>query len=552
MNFSAEASAAGLSDSDADRGTAEKLVAKALGTTVIDALPAAERELLVAITFAGCCGHKDLNAFKYGVAKLMQGWEERKQQQPVLLANKANSATIRLGSDADSAAVQNAVESSTRGGVKAASLAGAIFNHSDDKKGYQDFHRTFMSINKKEIHGLNDYSRFPDTSNTRYQSHTYAAAELITFLDLYTDLLEHARDAKVKPGFNHMEENLEKALQDPATITELAAITLYGICVSWPYLCVVRGQGTGSVRNLLDQELVDLHRRLPAFCDSIAANPELLLQESVADFSKVTLDGKPWSYSMAVMAIRVLASELPDLKNAISDIFSGCASGWRHFTEEFEPGGSFDSLTPEQRSRIFIPATNDANEGGLGSWRVWLRYHPNSTAASFSNKARLERNNTERFIEKHCNDDDQRHVMRVVRTEGASGENARFKKHLLEAQRKRVRDTRKKLEDAARKKREEIQRLTAVGLELDRTKIANMKVAQLRDQLKIHRLLLSDEVLPHVLQKDIKKKAFLESALLAAVTRNEEYVSVMCIMLLASELLINSPVSIVRSLHFMH
>jgi len=44
------------------------------------------------------------------------------------------SATIRLGTDSDSAAVQEAIDSSTRGGIKAASLAGSLFNHSDDKK----------------------------------------------------------------------------------------------------------------------------------------------------------------------------------------------------------------------------------------------------------------------------------------------------------------------------------------------------------------------------------------------------------------------------------
>ena len=485
-------------------------------------LPEQERELLLEITFSGCCGHKDLNAFKYGIAKLTKGWEERNVTPPILLANKANSATIRLGTDSDSAAVQEAIDSSSRGGIKAASLAGALFNHSDDKKGYQDIHRNFMALKKKELHGVNDYSRFPDTSNTRYQSHTYAAAELMTFLDLYTEILEHVRDSKVKPGFNHLEGNLYKALQDQATLTELAAISLYGISVSWPYLSIVRGEGA-TVRNMLDSDIMDLHRQIPAFCDEIASNPRRLLNEGIADFSGVTLDGKPWFYSMAVMAIRILDSELPNLESAISDIFSGCADGWRHFTKEFQPGGPFERLTSEQRQRLFIPATNDANEGGLGSWRVWVRYHPSNTAKSFSNKTRVERNNTERFIEKHCNEEDQIHVMRLVRVEGASGENAKFKQHLLAAQQKRVNDTRRKQEAAIQKKTDEIKRLTAVGLELDRTVIdRSMTVAQLKDQLKIHRILLNDEVLPKVLQKDLKNKAIVMSAVLAAVTRNGE------------------------------
>jgi hypothetical protein len=498
-----------------------KLVEKILGQAVLDALPNQQRELLLAITFSGCCGHKDLNAFKYGVLKMSLGWEARKHTPPVLLANKANATTIRLG-DADSAAVQQAVDSSSRGGVKAASLAGALFNHSDDKKGYQDIHRSFMTIRKKELHGLVDDTRFPDTSNTRYQSHTYAAAELITFLDLYTELLEQVRDSKVKPGFNHVEANLFKALQDLPTITELAAMTMYGICLSWPYLSMVRGNGT-SVQNILSPQLIDLHRRLPSFCESIAINPFLLLsRDGNVDFSKTTLDGKPWSHPIAVMAIQVMALELPDLEAAISDIFLGAADGWRQFTQEFTPGGPFDLLTDEQRSRLFIPATNDANEGALGSWRVWRRYHPSSTATSFSNKTRLERNSTECFIEKHCNEEDQIYVMRAVRVQGSSGENARFQQHLIESQRKRMLAMRQKQEMAERKKNKEIERLTNVGLVVDRPVIEKMTAKQLDDQLNIYTKILNDEVLRKVLKKDLKLKAAKLSAVLDALTRNEE------------------------------
>jgi len=92
---------------------------------------------------------------------------------------------------------------------------------------------------------------------------------------------------------------------------------------------------------------------------------------------------------MAAMSIQILTTELVDLKVMISDIFGG-ADGWRQFTQEFVPDGPFDALTLEQWSWIFIPATNDANEGTLGSWRVWCRYHPTCTATSLSNKTHAE------------------------------------------------------------------------------------------------------------------------------------------------------------------
>jgi len=60
-------------------------------------MPNQQRELLVAITFAGCAGHKDLNAFKYGVTAMAEMWDAKGLKPSVLLANKANATTIRLG-----------------------------------------------------------------------------------------------------------------------------------------------------------------------------------------------------------------------------------------------------------------------------------------------------------------------------------------------------------------------------------------------------------------------------------------------------------------------
>ncbi|RDB26838.1 hypothetical protein Hypma_005339 [Hypsizygus marmoreus] len=207
---------------------------------------------------------------------------------PVLLANKANDATIHLGADADSAAVQRAVDSSNRGRTKLASLSGALFNHKSEGQGYQDIHHHFISQAKLERHGIKDHKRFPDTSNTRYQSHSYAAAELFTFLPEYLELLEERRDSKQKIGFNHLEENVAKGLADRATLIELAAMAIYGTFVSWPYLRLAHGPG-GTIINLLD--LVDLHRKLPPYCDRIAANPQLLLRDDDLEFMAV--NGEP-------------------------------------------------------------------------------------------------------------------------------------------------------------------------------------------------------------------------------------------------------------------
>jgi hypothetical protein len=43
-----------------------------------------------------------------------------------------------------------------------------------------------------------------------------------------------------------------------------------------------------------------------------------------------------------------------------------------HFTSEFAPGGLIDEATAEERELAWMPATNDENEGALGSFRVLM------------------------------------------------------------------------------------------------------------------------------------------------------------------------------------
>ncbi|KAF8593998.1 hypothetical protein BDV93DRAFT_581513 [Ceratobasidium sp. AG-I] len=79
---------------------------------------------------AGCCMHKELNAVKGGAAAMAVSWQKQGHPGPILLQNKY---------DAAQSSHINA-ENAPRGAVKLTSLAGAIFNHKDDKKGYQNCH----------------------------------------------------------------------------------------------------------------------------------------------------------------------------------------------------------------------------------------------------------------------------------------------------------------------------------------------------------------------------------------------------------------------------
>ena len=66
---------------------------------------------------------------------MMAWWSKVGLTGPIKLMNQDNSAAAA----SDSSTVRNrALNVSGAGGVKLTSLAGAIFNHKDDKKGQQD------------------------------------------------------------------------------------------------------------------------------------------------------------------------------------------------------------------------------------------------------------------------------------------------------------------------------------------------------------------------------------------------------------------------------
>ncbi|KAJ7740117.1 hypothetical protein B0H16DRAFT_1378659, partial [Mycena metata] len=113
-------------------------IVTALGREAYDALNPADRRMIDLFVWGGCCMHKDLNSFKGGNTEMMLEWRKLGIAGPILLANKDNAALLQ--NLLDPAQPQDAVltedqlrafEASTRGGVKTAALAGAIFNNKD-------------------------------------------------------------------------------------------------------------------------------------------------------------------------------------------------------------------------------------------------------------------------------------------------------------------------------------------------------------------------------------------------------------------------------------
>jgi hypothetical protein len=197
------------------------------------------------------------------VAAMIAWWDLNGVTAPVSLANRDNAAILKDVSeetDLVTSTQEHAYQATSRGAIKTAQLAGEVFNNKNDKKGYHDVFRWWWKVHV----GL--AFTFPDTSNTRFQSHCEAAAALLQYLPQFIKFLEFVHAKKVNMCFSHMEENLWKALHCDATKTELAVLALYAPTISHPYMRAIHG-GTNSQINML--ELAPLHYKVQQHMEKI-------------------------------------------------------------------------------------------------------------------------------------------------------------------------------------------------------------------------------------------------------------------------------------------
>ncbi|KAI0042914.1 hypothetical protein FA95DRAFT_1609803 [Auriscalpium vulgare] len=389
-------------------------VCLALGSAAISELSEQEKGEVDLFIWAGCGMHKEMNSVKGGNKRMAAWWIESGLVPPVKLMNCDNAAAAAGGS---SSARARATEVSEGGGVKATSLAGAIFHHKDDKKGQQDSLQIFLEAS------IGFMVRFPDTSNTRYQSHCEAAAELLVHLDLYVDFLE-------------------LALKDIPMLTELAVLVLYSQSISHPYMRTIRGSKTGDL-NALD--LGPFHESVKAHCQAIIAEPGLLLSSS-ASYVTGALDGVPWQRPEAFYAVHHLIPQLPHLSGALVAFFEGALETWERFTSEFDGAGRIAHLSASQRRQAFMLPTNDPNEGKLGTYRVRARQAPNKSLATFNAEEMYKQNHTGDWMKTQFNRPEDRKFLRLTaRSADAAGlgrkmrdEQAASDRQVVEAKRAKV------------------------------------------------------------------------------------------------------------------
>ncbi|KAJ3523041.1 hypothetical protein NMY22_g11627 [Coprinellus aureogranulatus] len=436
-----------------------------IGEQVYDALSDSERGALNLFVWAGCCMHKDQNSFKGGVTAMEAFWALNGLERPVLLANKANAAKVRDILNPSRAGKpftegeMNLLEASTRGGVKAAALAGSLLNNKDSKKGYGDTPVIHFAAET----GQKNVRIFPDTSNTRFGSHGLAICELVKHRHFYAHFIEEVRLRKHSSSFTNIELNVSKALQDPPTLTEFAAIVYYVQTIGQPYIRVARATENGAQVNALS--LGPFHKKVLAHCLAVIEDPDLVLSET-ATFETATLDGQPWDDPDAITAVRLLQKEgkVPHLKGALVALYTGAAGTWTRFSSEYAPEGVIDKLNLDEQDLAWMPATNDANEGALGAYRVHVRNKPSTTLLTYNAHAVCHKNDTLAFMNTVLNDEDLAYIRKQARILDSSGLERKRKAELAAFEKQLAETKRQKEEATKRAALEKTQRLEAVKL----------------------------------------------------------------------------------------
>jgi hypothetical protein len=455
-----------------------KQVLISLGGSEYSDLTEEQRRELDFFVWVGCGCHKNTNTVLGGHVAVMKWWGENNLPGPVLLANKDNTAVLcTLDPDSEpTAAHEHALQSSTRGGIKATDIAGAIFRNKDHKKGQQD-----VTVLWFEFFG--DSFTFPSTSNNRYGSHCAAAACLLMHLDKFIEFLEFIRDKKKNRTFNNMESNLYKALKCNSTLTELAVMALYAQAISHPYIWYIRAPGRDL--NMLD--LGPLHNEVLIHMQKIINTSDLLVGSRVSHTTG-ELHGRQWETPELFPTVKAMADRMPHLKQLVVVFFNGAKETWKRFTSEFTPGGIIDEATLEEKELAWMPPTNDLNEGLLGSYRQFMRFKPLASLLQFNANAMYQRNDTQAWVDRNFLEEDHRDLMRMQREQEASGEEKKKQQELIEFETQRVARRKEAAEKSKQQRAEKNARLAQVPLILDAEVAGKLKGNQLKEQLDAFKL----------------------------------------------------------------
>jgi hypothetical protein len=204
------------------------------------------------------------------------------------------------------------------------------------------------------------------------------------------------------------------------------------------------------------------------------------------------LVGKLWSEPKVFTAIQKWESEIPYLPDLLSALCLGALETWERFTQDLIPAGIPLSLSPEETMKCFVPPTNDANEGALGTWHVWSRRFPRLTLHHFNALLANRMNKTEDYMEVSFTPELYTWIRQEARHIDTSKKEQARKSSLVAAAESEAKQNNAAAAVRLERQAQKVAHIKGIALELDVEKVAKMKGAELTDQLKAHRQLGED------------------------------------------------------------
>ena len=352
-------------------GAARAAVVQRLGQDRYDSLPAEQKTRLQRCIRTGCGSHKDQNAF----LAFMKAIQARYRANRLLQRPRTLPICTLAGVIAHAA--QNADESifdlATGSAEKLAKLVALYFKNPDDHQGEGDEFVLFM------VAKYGTCPPIPNIQQSRFQSNYKMCEFIILFRQDLLDYLTLVGHTKTTHKLNNLELNIQAGLQDPPTLSEVAAAAYYGICIGKPVMARLHSNCTNNALTL-----GPFYSTVVETCELLAAQPEQCPNTTLST-GITTVERRPHArpgqiQEFATFSAQILQMKnsgmLPELEDVISCGFHGAADGWRHFTAEFQQGGSLHGLPTALESQLSLPPTNDHNEGALGFNRVASRAKP--------------------------------------------------------------------------------------------------------------------------------------------------------------------------------
>jgi hypothetical protein len=142
-----------------------------------------------------------------------------------------------------------------------------------------------------------------------------------------------------------------------------------------------------------------------------------------------------------------------------------------------------DEATSEEKELAWMPPTNDVNEGALGSFRVLLRRQPQLSLVQFNAQTMYTRNDTEAFMKKKFESEDQLYIRQLVRENDSKSTEKQKRMDMIEHAQakanKRLAATKKRKKNA----QEKADRVASVRLIFDKAEVSKLKGQRLKDHL---------------------------------------------------------------------